>query len=241
MTTAPLPCPGRENRTWREAEQKFADHGTPHELQPRWGDPVHCQACNMRAHKQLAELPELVAAIHLEAIHASRGPKLGTIGRIGGGVPKWPGQDARLLTDRIVGGMLELEDDIRELRNFDARPDRGNEGKQLGAARDFLGVHLDWALTNHPAAREAHDRDSANPAAQVGAWHSAALHFTRRDVRADHHRTPCPRCSLLTLFRGDGDDYIECRNPVCGTLLTSGEYLDHTREVAQQYRSQSVA
>lgn len=232
MTTAPIPCPGRENHAWREAERKLAEYGTPHEVAPRWGDPVHCEPCVHRARRQLVELPELVAAVWLEAAHGSRGPKVGTIGRIAGGAPAWPGQASRLLTDHIVGGLLELEDDIRQLRGLASRPARGIEGATLTGAVTFLAAHLDWALVHHPAALEAHDRDSANPAAQIGAWHRAAECFTRRDKRLEHHRAPCPRCALLTLFRGDGDDYIECRNPACGTLLTSGEYRDHTRAVA---------
>jgi DNA-binding CsgD family transcriptional regulator len=241
MRNTQTACPGRENNTWRKAEKELAEHGTPHDITPRLGNPLHCHACTNRAHRQLGELPELVAAIHLEALHASRSPKVGTIGRIGGGTAPWPGQAARLLADRIIGGMLDLEDDIRDLRNLTTRPGRGNEGASLTAARAFIDAHLDWALTNHPAATEPHDRDSANPAAQIDSWHRAAQRFTARAERAEHHRTPCPRCDLLTLYRANGDDYIECRNPACGTLLTSSEYLDHTREMAHAYRSQRVA
>lgn len=241
MHNAPVVCPGRENNAWRTAETKLAEHGTPHELNPRWGDPVHCQACAGRAHRQLGELPELVAAIHLEAAHATRGPKAGTIGRIGGNIPAWPGQASRLLTDRIVGGMLDLEDDLRELRRLNARPGRGNEGATLTGSVRFLGAHLDWALTHHPAASEAHDRDSANPAAQIDSWHRAAQRFTARDPRLEHHRVPCPRCEMLTLFRADGDDYIECRNSACGLLLTPGEYADHTRSLVARTRTAQAA
>lgn len=241
MHTAPTACPGRENRVWRDAETALAEHGTPHDLSPRWGDPVHCEPCTHRTRQQLAELPELVAAIWLEATNASRGPKLGTIGRISGAVASWPGQASRLLTDHIVGGLLELEDDIRDLRRLGTRPARGVEGAALTGAVRFLGAHLDWALVHHPAAGEAHDRDSANPAAQITGWHRAAQRFTARDVRLEHHRVPCPRCELLTLFREDGDDYIACRNPVCELLLTPGEYLDHTKKVASKCQVSKAA
>lgn len=241
MQTAPFACPGRENKAWREAETARVEHDTAHDLTPRWGAPVHCQACTERAHRQLAELPELVAAIHLEAAHGSRGPKAGTIGRISGAVPSWPGQASRLLTDLIVGGLTELEDDWRQLRDLTPRARHGSEGATLTGSVRFLTAHLDWALTHHPAAAEAHDRDSANPAAQIAAWHRAAQRFTARDIRLEHYRVPCPRCSLLTLFRADGDDYIECRNPVCGSLLTPHEYLDHTREVAANQRAKQAA
>ncbi len=220
-------CPGRENHAWRRAEAV----GEPHDLSPRYGDPIHCARCTADAHRQLAELPELVAAISLEATHGSRGPKVGTIGRTTN-VAAWPGQASRLLTDHIVGGMLELEDDIRELRQLHTRPGRRTEGAALTAATRFLAAHLHWALTNHPAAQEPHDRDSANPAAQIAGWHRAAERFTARDNRLEHYRVPCPRCSLLTLCKADGDEYIGCRNTACEVLLTSTEYLDHVRTLA---------
>ena len=241
MHTAPTVCPGPENRAWRDAETSREQHGTLHELAPRWGQPIHCQPCATRAHHQLAELPELVAAISLEATHSTRGPKTGTIGRTVGGAPSWPGQASRLLTDHIVGGLLELEGDLRGLRRLTARPGRGVEGKALTGAVRFLSAHLDWALTHHPAATETHDRDSANPASQISGWHRAAERFTARDVRLEHRRVPCPRCDLLSLYRADGDDYIECRNPVCGMLLTPGEYVDRVREVACRHQSRAVA
>jgi len=237
----PEVCPGRCNHAWRRAELERVSLGTLHELSPRWGQPLHCEPCAIRARQQLAELPELVAAIWLEAVHGSRGPKVGTIGRSSATHASWPGQASRLLTDHIVGGLLELEDDIRDLRRLRVRPGRGIEGRNVTEAVRFLGAHLDWALTEHPAATETHDRDSANPASQIGAWHRAALRFTARDPRLEHHRVPCPRCEMLTLFRADGDDYIECRNAACQLLLTPSEYFDHTREVARGYQGQSAA
>lgn len=234
----PTPCPGRCNAAYRRAEQDRTTLGTLHDLSPRHGQPLHCEPCAVRARQQLAELPELVAAIWLEATHGSRGPKVGTIGRSAATVASWPGQASRLLTDLIVGGMLELEDDIRELRRLRIRPGRGIEGHDVTGAVRFLGAHLDWALASHPAASEIHDRDSANPASQIGGWHRAAQRFTARDARLEHHRVPCPRCEMLTLFRADGDDYIECRNVACQLLLTPGEFHEHTRALASGYKEQ---
>lgn len=236
---APAPCPGPCNNAWRHAEQQLTADGTPHDIPVTWGQPIHCPRCTARAHHQLAELPELVVAISLEAVHATTAKTTGTIGRAT--TPAWPGQASRLLTDHIVGGMLELEDDIRELRNFRRRPGRGTEGGNVTGATRFLTAQLEWALREHPLATEVHDRMSGNPAAQIGGWHRAALRFTRRDARLEHHRIPCPRCELLTLFRADGDDYIECRNINCQTLLTPGEYLEHTRRLAATHRGRVAA
>lgn len=239
MPDSPSRCPGPCNNAWRHAEAATAVDGTPHDIPVTWGQPVHCPRCTHRTHGQLAELPELIVAIGLEAIYGTAPKNTGTIGRIH--IPAWPGQASRLMTDHIVGGLLELEDDIRELRRFRHRPARGTEAKSAAGAITFLTAQLDWALIEHPAAGEIHDRLSANPAAQITAWHRAATRFTRRDARLEHHRVPCPRCELLTLYRADGDDYIECRNINCQMLLTPGEYHDHTQRLADESRVASAA
>jgi hypothetical protein len=237
--TSPSVCPGSCNNAWRRAETQLATDGTPHDIPVTWGQPVHCPRCTHRTHAQLTELPELIVAIGLEAIHGTAPKATGTIGRIH--IPAWPGQASRLLTDHIVGGLLELEDDIRDLRRLRHRPGRGTEARNAAGAVTFLAAHLDWALAQHPAAHEIHDRDSGNPAAQITAWHRTAQRFTSRDPRLEHHRVPCPRCELLTLYRGDGDDYIECRNLNCGLLLTPAEYHEHTRRLSNETRMAKAA
>jgi len=225
------PCPGTHNNAWRKAE--LAD--LPHELSPVWGTPVHCLSCMGRAYHQLAELPELLAAVWLEAVNGTRaGDKVGTIGRAPEAV--WPGQAARLMTDLIVGGLTELEDDIRQLRHLNFRPDRGREGQTATGAVTFLLTHLDWSLTFHPAATEAHDRDSANPASQISYWHRAATRFTRRDARLEQRSAPCPKCDWRALFYGDGEDYVECRNVACGNLMTEAEYMAWSKELTEKHR-----
>lgn len=231
-------CPGRENHAWRRAEAAGEKHD---DLSPRYGDPVHCHRCAADAHRQLAELPLLLTAVHLEATHGSRGPKAGTIGRSTATVPAWPGQASRLMADYIVGGLVELENDIRDLRQLGPRPRRGSEGNTITGTVRFLEAHLDWALTHHPAAAEPHHREGANPGGQIAAWHHAAERFTARDNRLEHYRVPCPRCTLLTLCKADGDDYIGCRNPACEVLLTSAEYLDHVRALAADTRDHQAA
>ncbi|MEU1800887.1 hypothetical protein [Streptomyces sp. NPDC019937] len=236
----PAACPGAHNNAWRRAEAELKTIGTPHDLKPTWGQPVHCNRCTDRARAQLAELPELVAAIWLEATHGSRGPKVGTIGR-SAHRPPWPGEASRMLTDLIVGGLTELEDDIRDQRRLNHRPSRAGEGGTATGAVRFLTTHLDWALTEHPLAAESHERLSGNPASLIDQWHRAAMRFTARDARLEHRRVPCPRCELLTLFRAEGDDYIACRNVACELLLTPTELEDHVRFLAQQHAVKAVA
>lgn len=236
MPVVPVPCPSLHNNAWRTAEAA----GQPHDLQPTWGSPLHCLGCQGRAYQQLTELPELLAAIWLEAIHGTAAKPTGTIGRVGI-AHAWPGQASRLMTDRIVGGLLELEDDIREQRHLNHRPGRGSEGPTAMGAVTFLLVHLEWALALHPAAAEPYDRDSANPGSQIHYWHKAAVRFTRRDTLRVQLAAPCPRCQLRALAREDGDEYIECRNPACGSLLTETEYRVYAGEVAADEVEQRAA
>ncbi|GHC39708.1 hypothetical protein [Streptomyces cinnamoneus] len=103
-----------------------------------------------------------------------------------------PGQASRLLTDHITGAMFDLEDGIRDRRRLRRRSPGFAEGAALTSAVRFLAAHLDWALTDHPAAAEIHDRLSANPAAQIHTWHAAATRFTGRDPGAERYSAPCP-------------------------------------------------
>lgn len=236
---SPTPCPGSCNNAWRRAELALNDSGTEHDIPATWGQPIHCDRCTGRARAQLAELPELVAAISLEALNGTPAKTTGTIGRAT--VAIWPGQASRILTDHIVGGILDLEDDIRELRRLRHRPGRGIEGRDVTGSVRFLSAHLTWALVEHPLAEEVHDRLSGNPAAQIQSWHRAAERFTRRDPRLEHHRVPCPRCELLTLYRSDGDDYIECRNINCTLLLSPAELHGHIKQLASECQVRTAA
>ncbi|MFD1277436.1 hypothetical protein ACFQ51_52735 [Streptomyces kaempferi] len=165
------PCPGPCNNAWRRAEAALAETGTEHHLTPAWGQPVQCGSCVERGRHQLTELPELLAAVHLEALYGTPAKITGTIGRAG--APVWPGQASRLLLDRIVGELTELHADILIQRGIwkaeQERPEAVTEGRLIGDTVGILLAHWDWAMQNHPAAAEPHDRDNANPGGQVAA------------------------------------------------------------------------
>jgi hypothetical protein len=236
MPTTPTPCPGPCSRAWRQAEAA----GIPHELQPAWGQPIHCHTCQARTRAALSELPELLAAIWLEAVHGTGRPADVTTSRPANIAP-WPGQSSRLLTDLIVGGLAELEDDIRNLRRLNPRPEALREGVAVTQTVTFLNTHLAWALEHHPAAAEIHERGSANPASQIRIWHRTAQRFTSRDVRLEQRIAPCKRCGWRSLFYADGEEYIECRNPACELLMTEDEYAVWAREVAEDSGMQRAA
>lgn len=225
MSAIPIPCPGVHNNRWRAAEA--AD--LPHELNPYWGDPIHCLSCQGHTYRQLGELPELLAAVWIEAQCGTAAPQDVTTMRPSG-TPPWPGQAARLLTDRIIGGMLELEEDLRELRRLPTRPDRGREGATATGTIRFLTAHIGWAMERHPAAQEPHHRDSANPGSQVRYWHLAAMKFTKRDEqRTEERLAPCPRCHGPYLVTSPVDGLIECRDLDCQRVMTQEEYEGYVK------------
>jgi hypothetical protein len=154
------------------------------------------------------------------------------------GVAPWPGQSSRLLTDLIVGGLAELEDDIRSLRQLPARTADVREGTAITTTVAFLDTHLAWALEHHPCASDIHERDSANPASQIRTWHNMATRFCRRDARLEQRAAPCKRCGWRSLFFADGEAYIECRNQACQALIAEDEYATWAREVAETDRTQ---
>ncbi|MFG2412288.1 hypothetical protein [Streptomyces goshikiensis] len=241
----PTACPGLCNTAWRRAEAIREEAGTEHHLTPTWGRPVQCDACTERARHQLAELPELLAAVQLEALHGTRSPSTATIGSRGSSdAPAWPGQTARLLLEAILDETEELMADVLVRRGIwavDSEPARAGitEGRRITDAAKILSAHLDWMMQHHPAASEPHDRGNANPAAQIRGWHGSAQRFIKAHPQHDVRRlAPCPRCKGPYLaesreLRLVGDrPYIECRDPDCQRILTSAEYDDYVKGLA---------
>jgi len=242
MPTTPTPCPGPCNRKHRRT---LADGHTP-DWPPVDGEPVWCIHCtalvdNALHHtpagrdddRRLPDLPQLLVAIHLEAIHGT--PTPGAKVRVSRESPAWPGQAARMLTDLIVSGLLDLEDDLRRLRALSPRPALP-EGTAAGAAVTAIRANLDWLLNQHP---DAADPDLA-PGAQLLRWQWIATRF----IHADEPRTvqtwlPCPRCDLLTLCRVPGEEGVVCGN--CYARYGEDEYQRRFRQYAIWERARTAA
>ncbi|MFK0045519.1 hypothetical protein ACIQU4_15600 [Streptomyces sp. NPDC090741] len=238
------PCPGSCNNAWRRAETIREEAGTEHHLTPTWGRPVQCDGCTERARQHLTELPELLTAVQLEALHGTHSPSTSTIGSRSSDAPAWPGQAARLLLEAILGEMEELESDVLHRRGIwaaDAEPARDGvtEGRRITDVARILGAHLGWMMQHHPAAGEPHDRGNANPGGQIRSWHSVAQRFIKAHPQHDVRKlAPCPGCKGPYLaesrdLRLVGDrPYIECRDPGCQRILTSAEYDAYVKALA---------
>ncbi|KIF67616.1 hypothetical protein HY68_01570 [Streptomyces sp. AcH 505] len=249
----PTPCLGPCNTTWRRAERALTQHGTAHDVPVTWGDPVHCRSCVDRADRHLSELPELFAAITLEALYGSRSPATSSLHSAPTDTTPWPGQSARLLLDLIVGGMVELRDEtlrLRGLRAPDAAVDTEREGPRITHTVHVLRSHLPWILADHPLAQESHEAlrepgrapvQSGNPAATIAHWHRMALRYTARDEqRLVERLAPCKRCLGPWLAESrdlrlvDDRPFIECQDPDCRALLTQVEYDAWVKELTQR-------
>lgn len=216
-TTRLTVCPGPCNRALRRAPD-------PGDRTPEPGNPVWCDRDGLLVARCLAELPELLAAIHLEALYGTPSP--GARVRRTNSAPPWPGEAARMLTDLIVGGLLTLEDELRYLRGYSPRPDLP-EGAAASRAIQVLNGSLEWLLQQHP--------DAADPEAAPGAlilrWQYTAVRFTKADVpRTVQKDLPCPSCDLLTLTTVPGEDSVECGN--CGLILRDEEYQRRVKQYA---------
>ena len=235
MHDQPTTCPGPCNNAWRRSEALRETDGTEHHLTPSWGQPTQCDACVERTRQHIEELPELLDAALLEALEGTPAKNVGTIGRVT--VATWPGQASRLLVDRIVSEMAELEADIlirRRIWHPDRLPLRGtapNEREHIGGITRALLAHWDWAMQHHPAADEPHTTGNANPGGQASSWHRTLQLFTRRDNPRLQLAAPCPRCHLKTLSHSNGETFIACRNPECELLLSRAEYDHHTKQL----------
>lgn len=236
----PTACPGFCNSAWRRAEVLLETNGTEHHLTPAWGRPTQCDGCLERARQQLAELPELIAAVHLEAVYGTHSAGVAIRTR-SSDAPAWPGQASRMLTELLLGEIEELVADVLVRRGIwqdGAEPERTGltEGVRFTRGIQALAAHLDWMMQHHPAASEPHDRGNANPGGQIRAWHGAAQRFTKAHQQFDVRRpAPCPGCKGPYLaesrdLRLVGDrPYIECRDPGCQRILTSAEYDDYVK------------
>lgn len=240
----PTTCPGPCNNAWRRAETVLADTSTPHTIQPAWGQPAQCWGCVDRTRQQLEELPKLLAAALKEALEGTPTKLAGTIGRIS--APVWPGQASRLLVDRIVSEMAELQADILTLRGI-WHPDHAvtagtgpDEERRIAAIATSLTAHWEWAMQNHPAAGEPYDRGNANPGSQADGWYRTLQRFTKNHEQWDERRlAPCPRCHGPYLVESrdlrlvDDKPYIECRDPDCCRIMTHAEYTAYVKAMGE--------
>jgi hypothetical protein len=227
----PVPCPGRCNQTWRDAE--YANQ--PHDYSPTWGQPLWCLTCTDRFARAIAEFPRLVVVIHQQALHGTPAPQVSTVRSTPKAVHAWPGQESRLLTEEIREALTALEDDVRQLRRLRPRIVQQREGVVVTNAARFLIRQVPWIVTEHPITDDPEDA----PAAYLLRLHARAERFaSEAPPRLERKPTPCPGCGCLSLVPVPGGEYIECQVTGCEKLFTPSEYDEHTKEAAGKAKAE---
>jgi hypothetical protein len=90
----------------------------------------------------------------------------------------------------------------------------------------WLADRVEWACDHHRAVDEFASEMRSVRSALLGAlghWDGP----TRKDG-------PCPKCDTVDLLVRNGSEWIECGS--CDALMSSAEYAEWTKTLAQQYR-----
>jgi hypothetical protein len=178
------------------------------------GEPLWCLRCAGVLGRALAELDDL-AALAAAAADGHRGQPA-TERASSGGPAASPSPVADML-DELYGVLANIEDQWRDARGYDRRPQRDDKGgAQRGASArtltiSWLGQHLGEILD---------DPWSATVARNVFAWQRRLQDRTSSAPLASLRPVRCPRCAQRAVRRRD-DGYSICRQ--CGRLLSEQE------------------
>lgn len=223
--TSEQPCPGPENRRYREAwdtyRQALADYDPldaetsrpdPPEIQPWPGAPVWCVDCAERIGLRLAELDEL-AGILAATADGLRGD--GENERVSGSaVPPSPSQAGDDL-DEMWGMLSNWETIWRDLNGWLSPPPRGELARRETACIDWLRRHLKGILVSDVA---------ADFGREILQWHREGEGSAKAGRRTVRKPMRCPSCRFVTLFWTEGEKDVHCRNEDCKRVLSLAEY-----------------
>ncbi|MEV4179921.1 hypothetical protein AB0J28_00560 [Streptosporangium canum] len=191
----------------------------PPTIRPTLGDPVWCARCARTIRTALADLDDLASLAqatvdgHRDA--GARYGKTGPVSKINAPSPS-PVTDT---LDELYGALVEVEDQWREARGYQARPQRARGGHARRLTIAWLLDELD-AILLHPG--------SAAFGAATLAWQRRLRTLTKSDPLARRSPIRCSRCSERQITRRD-DGYYQCGS--CEKLMTQTE---HDREFAEQ-------
>lgn len=213
-------CPGPCSDRWRKAEKEKAQHGTPHDLEPAYGEPVWCRNCARSIRLSLYCLPRDAAYILLEIQHGTSPQKERVSGTPSRALHAKESL-ARLIED-IAGALGDWEDDVRYNLSLARRRPRP-QGPQIQHSTNFLLSHYGFIMHDHkPEASEAFGQE-------IGRLHRKSLKVTHgleenRPQRCVGVR--CPGCGWKALVwetrDGAATGYVACE--YCERLLTRKEY-----------------
>lgn len=185
---------------------------------PIWGNPFWCGKCASRIRSSLIELEHQYAQLGLVLVPGGTGTDTGKVSGSREARSPSPIVDAQ---DDVYRLVLAWEDAYRELRGFTHRIGRGGHAATVAISVGWLNAHLDDLLLSELAVDFGHEILAANR--RLGEMLRAGADQIRK-------RLPCPRCQLYSLVQEVGAEYVACRNPGCGRLMTDDEYEAYVEE-----------
>jgi hypothetical protein len=226
------PCPGRCNAGYRAAERTQAEDGKPHEVAPRYGQPVWCPPCATAIRGALQDLPELAVRLSME-INSGIGAAASEAQGIVAGTREravHEHQAATFALDELAEWVAEWEDKIRKARALPDREPHINPLHTVLRSSIFLRRHLAWVLAEHPE----HDARLGIGKTLLTLYRRLQLMTKTQPVEPERCLgVRCPECDKLSLEyqldkHGVPTGYIRCR--VCRPEFTmpAAEYKAQT-------------
>lgn len=238
---AEQPCPGSCNYRFREAQaaykQALAGYDPldpaqsrpgPPEIKAVPGTPWWCDRDKATIRRELAEL-DYLASLLAAAADGQRGQRPGAKmpkGKRHGGPSPSPTAD---LLEELAGDLREWESTVR---GYEPLTRRGHLASETTMMITWLLAQFDRAMLMRVAPKFGQG---------IYDWHRKLNRLSKAGTGTHHKPVRCPRCEQMMLFWTEGDDYVECRNRVCGRLIGLDEYDDlATAQDAEQFDAKAT-
>lgn len=228
-------CIGPCNRRYREAREAFdqalaeydplnseQSRPEPPGIQPWEGMPVWCPNCASRISLKLAELDDLAAILAATADGHRASAEAERVS--GTGEPGSPSQASDDL-DELASMLRGWEDTYRDLRGWPSPPPRGELASAETACIAWLRRHLNGILSCPVA---------ADFGTEILQWHREIGGKSKAGVRTLVKPMRCTSCGLLLAWT-EGEEYVACRNPECGRLITLADYEAEVERLAAEH------
>jgi hypothetical protein len=231
-------CPGPCNRRFREARdahrQALADYDPldasqsrpePPEIAPWPGDPVWCGTCATAVRLRLAQLDDLIA---LRKATADGHTQSDAAERVSGSSsapasPSQAGDDEQEAAAMLTG----WERAYRDLRRWPSAAPRGDLATAETSCIAWLLHHFDGIMRSPVA---------ADFGLEILQWHRELTGSTKAGVRTVRKPLRCPSCQYATLMWTEGEQQVNCANPVCGRILSLAEYDAEVERIAAEQK-----
>lgn len=256
VSTPQPACPGKCNAAWRAAENRKAEKGIEHTLQPRPGQPVWCPPCTTAIRGALQDMPELAVRLHIEIGTGATTAALEDDLNISGSRERalHEHQAPAFALEETAMFLADWENTVRsglDLPGGAETLDLRALARTVETSSRFLQRHLTWLLAEHPeSAPEGEERQ----ASEGFGLELLVLHFKAQGLTKTGEVRPewcdgvfCPNCDLRALEwevdpdTGSATGDVRCR--VCRPrfVMTRDEYYQWTKMEDHDARKRGLA